>query len=70
MNDAATEAAPSRAGAQDAAQAADRLSPEERQRLEALLSKVPDNPGSLLQSRFAEQLRSRGTPHPDTGARW
>ena len=59
-----------REGAQGNAQAADRLSPEERQRLEALLSKVPDDPGSLLQSRFAEQLRSRGTPHPDIGARW
>ena len=55
---------------QDASQAADRLSPEERERLESLLSKVPDDPGSLLASRFAQQLRSRGTPHPDTGARW
>jgi len=55
---------------QDASQAAGRLSPEERERLENLLSKVPDDPGSLLASRFAQQLRSRGTLHPDTGARW
>jgi Ca-activated chloride channel family protein len=55
---------------QDGSQAADRLSPEERERLEGLLSQVPDDPGSLLASRFAQQLRSRGTPHPDTGARW
>jgi Ca-activated chloride channel family protein len=55
---------------QDGSPAADRLSPEERARLEELLAKVPDDPGSLLASRFAQQLRSRGTPHPDTGARW
>jgi len=55
---------------QDGSQAADRLSPEERERLEGLLSKVPDDPGSLLASRFAQQLRSRGSPHPDTGASW
>ena len=55
---------------QDASPAAGRLSPEERERLERLLSKVPDDPASLLASRFAEHLRSRGTPHPDTGARW
>jgi Ca-activated chloride channel homolog len=55
---------------EEASPAADRLSPEERERLEGLLSKVPDDPGSLLASRFAQQLRSRGTPHPDTGARW
>ena len=59
-----------RAKDQDASQAAGRLSVEERDRLEKLLSKVPDDPGSLLASRFAEHLRLRGTPHPDTGARW
>ena len=46
------------------------MSAEERERLEGLLSKVPDDPGSLLASRFAQQLRLRGTPHPDKGARW
>jgi Ca-activated chloride channel family protein len=42
----------------------------ELQRLEALLAKVPDDPGSLLANRFAYQLRQRGAPHLDTGARW
>ncbi len=42
----------------------------ELRRLEALLSKVPDNTGPLLANRFAHQLRQRGTPHRDTGARW
>ena len=47
-------------------------SPEraELRRLEALLRKVPDDSGSLLANRFAHQLRQRGTPHRDTGARW
>jgi Ca-activated chloride channel family protein len=47
-------------------------SPEkaELRRLEAMLAKVPDDPGSLLANRFAHQLRQRGAPHPDTGARW
>jgi Ca-activated chloride channel family protein len=59
-----------RAKDEGASHAAGRLSPEERDRLERLLSKVPDDAGSLLASRFAEHLRLRGTPHPDTGARW
>jgi Ca-activated chloride channel family protein len=42
----------------------------ELRRLEQLLAKVPDDPGSLLANRFAHQLRQRGTPHEDTGARW
>jgi Ca-activated chloride channel family protein len=47
-------------------------SPEraELRRLEELLAQVPDDPGSLLANRFAHQLRLRGTPHRDTGARW
>jgi len=47
-------------------------SPEraELRRLEELLQKVPDDSGPLLANRFAHQLRQRGTPHPDTGARW
>lgn len=47
-------------------------SPEraELQRLEKLLQKVPDDSGPLLANRFAHQLRQRGTPHRDTGARW
>ncbi len=42
----------------------------ELRRLEALLAKVPDDPGSLLANRFAHQLRQRGSPDLDTGARW
>jgi len=47
-------------------------SPEraELRRLEELLAQVPDDPGSLLANRFAHQLRQRGTPQRDTGARW
>ncbi|HTL25930.1 MAG TPA: VWA domain-containing protein [Burkholderiales bacterium] len=58
------------ARARDARDAADPLGAEERDRLERLLSKVPDDPGSLLSSRFAQQLKSRGTPHSDLGPRW
>jgi Ca-activated chloride channel homolog len=42
----------------------------ERARLEELLEQVADDPGSLLANRFARQLRMRGVPHRDTGARW
>jgi Ca-activated chloride channel family protein len=42
----------------------------ERARLEELLAQVADDPGSLLANRFARQLRMRGVPHHDTGARW
>jgi Ca-activated chloride channel homolog len=42
----------------------------ELRRLDAMLAKVPDDPGSLLANRFAHQLRQRGTPHRDTGAPW
>lgn len=42
----------------------------ELRRLEELLAQVLDDPGSLLANRFAHQLRLRGTPHRDTGARW
>jgi Ca-activated chloride channel family protein len=47
-------------------------SPEraELRRLEEMLSKLPDDSGSLLANRFDHQLRQRGKPHPDTGARW
>jgi len=58
-------------GRPEAAQAPEK-GPEaaELQRLEELLAQVPDDPGSLLANRFAHQLRLRGTPHRDTGARW
>jgi Ca-activated chloride channel family protein len=77
--------APRRPGAEPDSpmQAQDRAEPEaaresasgareraERERLERLLSKVPDDPASLLANRFEYQLRQRGTPHRDTGARW
>jgi len=42
----------------------------ELRRLEALLAKVPDDPGSMLANRFARQLQRRGTPHQDRGERW
>ena len=51
-------------GAREAAERA------ELRRLEGLLAKVRDDPGSLLANRFAHQLRSRGNPHEDTGAPW
>ena len=56
--------------AEEQSQPRDGLGAEERERLEGLLSRVPDDPGSLLANRFAEQLRSRGTPHRDSGGRW
>lgn len=49
---------------------ADRLSTDELQRLEGLLSRVSEEPQSLLANRFARHLRMRGTPSPDIGARW
>ncbi len=47
-------------------------SPEraELRRLEQMLSKLPDDSGSLLSNRFAHQLRQRGEPQPDKGPRW
>ena len=42
----------------------------ELRRLEELLAKVPDDPGSMLANRFARHLQRRGTPHQDRGARW
>jgi Ca-activated chloride channel family protein len=43
----------------------------ELQRLEELLRKVPDDPGSLLANRFAHELRRRGRwQSEDMGARW
>ncbi len=61
--------APTRA--EDAArQPADAPGAAELRRLEGLLSQVPDDPRSLLASRFAQHLWARGTPHPDSGARW
>jgi Ca-activated chloride channel family protein len=53
-----------------ATQSDDRLSADELEHLEDLLSQVPDDPRSLLANRFAQHLRMRGTPDPDTGARW
>ena len=58
---------PTPAAAQAAAQSPERA---ELQRLEQLLQKVPDESGPLLANRFAHQLRQRGRPHADTGARW
>jgi Ca-activated chloride channel homolog len=43
---------------------------ETERRMEALLSRVPDDPGGLLASRFAKELRLRGALHDDTGAAW
>jgi Ca-activated chloride channel homolog len=39
-------------------------------RLERLLARVPDDPGSLLARRFAHELRMRGAWNADTGAQW
>ena len=68
---------PDRPDAQTRTPAADGMKPAEEsperaelRRLEALLQNVPDDSGSLLANRFAHQLRLRGTPHRDTGARW
>jgi Ca-activated chloride channel family protein len=52
---------------EDAAESRERA---ERERLERLLAKVPDDPGSLLANRFAQQMYQRGRPDRDTGARW
>jgi Ca-activated chloride channel family protein len=49
---------------EDAADAA------ELRRLEQLLAKIPDDPGSMLANRFARELQRRGTPRQDPGARW
>jgi len=66
-----TDLAQSRAQSEEAARRADdALSGPELRRLEGLLAQVPDDPGSLLASRFAWQLRLRGNWHHDTGARW
>jgi Ca-activated chloride channel homolog len=67
------EIAPSRAPkAQDSAapRPDDALDGAELRRLEGLLAKIPDDPGSLLANRFAWQLRLRGNWNYDTGARW
>jgi Ca-activated chloride channel family protein len=59
--------AATRAAREDSADSPERA---ERERLESLLANVPDDPGSLLANRFAHQLRQRGAPERDTGARW
>ena len=46
------------------------LSPAELRRIEDLLAKVPEDPGTLLANRFVQQLRMRGTWHYDTGSAW
>lgn len=51
-------------------QPAGRLSADELERFERLLAKASAPPRSLLANRFAQQLRSRGNPDYDTGARW
>jgi Ca-activated chloride channel family protein len=42
----------------------------ELERLEKLLAKVPEDPGSLLANRFAFLINQRATLDRDTGARW
>jgi Ca-activated chloride channel family protein len=42
----------------------------ELRRLERLLARVPDDPGSLLARRFMHELRMRGVWNSDTGAQW
>jgi len=42
----------------------------ELRRLERLLAQVPDDPGSLLATRFLRQLRVRGVRQHDTGEPW
>jgi hypothetical protein len=64
------EAAAAQPKPEDAAQSEDGPGSAERRRLEELLAQVRDDTGSLLANRFARQLRQRGTPHADTGARW
>ena len=64
---------PAQAGATaaDAARSSDTSGEAaELRRLEELLAKVPDDPGSMLANRFARQLQRRGTPRQDPGARW
>jgi len=46
------------------------LSPAELRRIEDLLAKVPEDPGTLLANRFVQQLRMRGSWHHDTGKPW
>lgn len=46
------------------------LSPAELRRIEDLLAKVPEDPGTLLANRFVQQLRMRGSWHYDTGKPW
>jgi Ca-activated chloride channel family protein len=46
------------------------LSPAELRRLEDLLARVPEDPGTLLANRFVQQLRMRGSWHHDTGQPW
>jgi Ca-activated chloride channel family protein len=54
----------------EAPRAADAPDARERQRLDGLLARVPDDPGALLANRFAWELRLRGDWQYDTGARW
>ncbi len=62
--------AQARRNERDEAQAVSGDQAVERARLEELLRQVSDDPGSLLANRFARQLRMRGVPHLDRGARW
>jgi Ca-activated chloride channel family protein len=62
---------PARSPAAGAQEQQDSQEAAELRRLEALLAKVPDDPGSLLANRFAHELRRRGPRRSDdTGARW
>lgn len=51
-------------------QAGDALDAAQLQRLDRLLADLADDPGALLASRFAQQLRTRGALHYETGPRW
>jgi len=48
----------------------DDVDPAELRRLEQMLARVPDDPGSLLARRFVHQLRMRGAWHHDRGEPW
>ncbi|MEM7406397.1 MAG: VWA domain-containing protein [Pseudomonadota bacterium] len=43
---------------------------DELRRLEGLLAKIPDEPGTLLKNRFALEYKQRSNKHQDTGQRW
>jgi Ca-activated chloride channel family protein len=68
--EARTDLAERQGRQEDAAKPEQAPDAAELKRLEGLLAGVPDDPGSLLANRFAQQLRMRGSWHHDTGGRW